>query len=190
MKTGKRPPQSHQEMVTEAKARKNTRTYKMEHTEMSDLKIQETVSRSKLVIDEIANTIATRPRLVDYETILPRVKAYAAACEEAGVLQTWGGLSRSMGYSINAFNTFMKAHPDHPTTELLRIIKDLYCDDLQECARNGAVSAIPAIFEQKTRYEQVEATRVEVAVDNNPLGQEVQPTEIAEKYRLLEEAGT
>lgn len=127
---------------------------------------------------------APKVNLTDTEQVKERAFMYLEACGLASCFPSVMGLSGAMGCSRQNLNQWLLAHPGHPTTDFIAMVKDLMADVLTDAALYNHANAVQTIFTLKNHFDH--ADRVEIApVVHNPLGEnEFNAEEIRKRYML------
>ena len=136
-------------------------------------------------------TTGERIPLDDVERIKGIGTSYLRECSTAGILPTVRGVASRLGVTRQALYYQAKEHPNGALAKWLEDFSDLCGEICMSAAMEGTISAVPAIFVAKSRYEWREtATRFEIGRLNplsNTYGEDTEETArlIAAKYAEL-----
>jgi hypothetical protein len=119
-------------------------------------------------------------QLIRFEELRKRTEEYLTACQRTGTLPTVEGLARAYGISRKRlYNWF-----DSPQQgEYLELVRDLFSEVLQSEALKNNLSAPVSIFIMKNRFEMSDTLTIQPLPTAIPLGDSIDPTTIADKYR-------
>ena len=148
-----RAPQSKEEMITAAKAKRSTQMYRgrSDTMEANSQKVSQIVT---IAATGLRNQIEPdrRVQLSDTEAIQTIAMNYLAACAEASIVPTLVGFAAATGHSRHALYAFLKGQPTHPSSKFIRSFTDMCAEVVMQNALAGSVQAIPAIFNLKSRF--------------------------------------
>ncbi len=109
--------------------------------------------------------------LSNLDTVKERSRAYLAACAESGTVPTVLGLATfGFGCSRQWVSTYMRAHPDSPSTRYLEMLKDLFADVLVNASLNRAADSTMGIFVLKNCAGFRDSFAIEAPTKPDPLG--------------------
>ena len=119
----------------------------------------------------------------DTGTVRKVMDSYMKSCDTVGIIPCKSGAARAMGISVQGVRSFMVGNPDHPTTEFLEIVFDLFSETLNNAALSGLSQPIYSIFLQKAIYGMRDNLAIEITQpDRGPLHPQATPDEIAQKW--------
>lgn len=127
---------------------------------------------------------APKVNLSDTQQVQARTFAYLEACEIASCFPSVMGLSGAMGFSRQNLYRWLLAHPDHPTTDFVNMVRDAIADVLTDASLHNNANAVQVIFTLKNWHDH--ADKVEIApVMHRPVDdEEVSVDEIRKRYML------
>ena len=112
-----------------------------------------------------------RVNLQDTEAVRAVALAYMERCQEDGRVPTVMALSAALGMSRRWLNMFMQNNPQHPTTALLEVLKEIFADALTQAGLYRHVSDALAIFILKNTASMADKVEVEPRIsDDGALG--------------------
>lgn len=184
MNRPKNDPQSYTEMLTEAKAKKTTVTYRAESGQYVDGEISKLVTMSTEELARIVDGIGV-VRLDDTEAVKRKAVEYLRVCSETSTLPGIGGLCRALGYSLEGVRRFRKLKPNHPTTEFLELFRDLCSDVLSDAALRGYTNNVYSIFYQKAMNNLSDSIRIEAVPYQGKYYEEKTPDELESYLKVI-----
>ena len=122
-----------------------------ETREQNDAEISKLIEISLAGLQNIAKG-ETHVTLSDTATVKWITLRYLEMCKEHSVIPSFVDLANAIGCTRQALYRFIKTHPDHPTTDWLLHLRDVFSDILAKSALNGATRDIPSIFVLKAKY--------------------------------------
>lgn len=134
----------------------------------------------------LVQTVEQRGRvnLRDTQTVKAVALEYMEQCQKAGRVPTVMSLAAAMGMSRRWLNMFMSENPQHPTTQLLEVLKEAFADALTQAGLYRHVSDALAIFILKNTASMADKVELEPHIsDGGPLGTLSRPEEIAARIR-------
>lgn len=112
-----------------------------------------------------------RVNLQDTEAVQAVALEYMERCQEAGRVPTVMALAAALGMSRRWLNMFMQNNPQHPTTALLEVLKEVFADSLTQAGLYRHVSDALAIFILKNTASMADKVELEPHIsDGGPLG--------------------
>ena len=123
--------------------------------------------------------------LPNTDEVMARTEEYFEACRLTGTFPSMMGLS-AKGFCISrqAVNQFMLAHPEHPTSEYLTLVRDIMADILVNASLNNQANVVQAIFQLKNHFGHEDNVRVEaVQTKDTLLAGAKTRKEIEERYK-------
>ena len=103
-----------------------SKVYKALADEHKNEEISLSIRNKTTALKEAIN--APKVNLTDTEQVKERAFMYLEACGLASCFPSVMGLSGAMGCSRQNLNQWLLAHPGHPTTEFVAMVKDLMAD--------------------------------------------------------------
>ncbi|RGB65057.1 hypothetical protein DW086_11380 [Harryflintia acetispora] len=139
--------------------------YKALSDEHKNEEISLSIKNKATALKEAIN--APKVNLADTEQVKERAFMYLEACGVSCSFPSVMGLSGAMGCSRQNLNQWLLAHPGHPTTDFIAMVKDLMADVLTNAALYNHANAVQTIFTLKNHFDH--ADRVEISpVVHNP----------------------
>lgn len=123
-------------------------------------------------------------RLDDTGTVMDVSKEYIRLCAKHSMLPTMNGVAAALGHTRQSLWDFSKRHPKHPTAEWIDNLKESFAEIVMQNALAGSVSAIPAIFYLKSRFDWIEAKTPDIPYSDSDEIM-LNAEEVAEKYSDL-----
>lgn len=123
--------------------------------------------------------------LVNTDEVMARTEEYFEACKLTGTFPSMMGLcAKGFCVSRQAVSQFMLAHPEHPTSVYLTLVKDIMADILVNASLNNQANVVQAIFQLKNHFGHEDNVKVEaIQTKDSLLAGAKTRKEIEERYR-------
>lgn len=138
------------------------------------------------ITDQLINAPMKKIALSDAETVRAVTIEYLKSCDRTGIIPSKIGLSRALGVTRAAVDSYIKHHPDSDTARFLLLMFDGFAEMLSMNSLAGSIHPIVSIFLQKALYGFRDNEPTEQPIDNSSV-EELSPEQIAAKYADLPE---
>ena len=130
---------------------------------------------------------APKVNLSDTQQVQERAFMYLEACGLASCFPSVMGLSGAMGCSRQNLNQWLLAHPGHPTTDFIAMVKDLMADVLTDAALYNHANAVQTIFTLKNHFDHADRVEVAPVAPNTHTDNDYNADDIRRRY-LIEDS--
>lgn len=152
------------------------------YKELADEHKSEQISIS---IDNKTNALkqainAPKVDLSNTQEVQDRIFMYLEACSLASCFPSVMGLSGALGCSRQNLNRWLLSHGEHPSAELINMVKDLMADILTNASLFNNANAIQSIFQLKNHFGH--SDKVEIAPATVERVDTYDPEDIRRRY--------
>lgn len=127
---------------------------------------------------------APKVDLSDTQQVKERAFMYLEACGLASSFPSVMGLSGAMGCSRQNLNQWLLAHPGHPTTDFIAMVKDVMADILTDAALYNHANAVQTIFTLKNHFDHADRVEIAPVVQNQLSDNNYDADEIRKRYLI------
>lgn len=114
-----------------------------------------------------------RVDLKDVAAVKAVSREYLERCQQTGQIPTVMALAASLGCSRRWLNLFCQENPNHPTTQFLEVLKEIFADTLTQAGLSRYLSESLSIFILKNCASMADKIELEPVAPSGPMSGEV-----------------